>query len=302
MRAVGLSPAPRVRSDPRGNYQASPLYLATVENVTMPRTMNDPHVVALTFRIEHDSSVAYRADAPPIQHQEEAFRVTLEDGTVRFELEEHHATEEGALEPVLPYVRSWELDACLRGRPGDFRLQFQQAEIIDRNPPPPEPGFVDISASGIAAVGTLGSVSLTVVKPSYPSPPSGQTLNADDPDVATMYDRLSGYYAKREPLPSMASFCLTVLEWRFTKKRRRNVAKVFHIEKAVLDKIGELAATKGGAASARKAEGVGTDLSPKETRFLEEAVKTLIRRAAEVTQNPGGTFATITLGDLPDRP
>ena len=37
-------------------------------NVTMPRTMNDPHVVALTFRIEHDSSVAYRADAPPIQH------------------------------------------------------------------------------------------------------------------------------------------------------------------------------------------------------------------------------------------
>ena len=100
----------------------------------MPRTMNDPHVVALTFRIEHDSSVAYRADAPPIQHQEEAFRVTLEDGTVRFELEEHHATEEGALESVLPYVRSWGLDACLRERPGDFRLQFQQAEIIDPEP------------------------------------------------------------------------------------------------------------------------------------------------------------------------
>ena len=147
-------------------------------------------------------------------------------------------------------------------------------------------------------------MSLSAVHPAYPPPPAGVTLKADDPDVATMYDRLSGYYEKREPLPGMASFCLTVLEleWRFTKKRRRNVAKVFHIEKAVLDKIGELTATKGGAASARKAEGVGTDLSPKETRFLEEAVKTLIRRAAEVTQNPGGTFATITLGDLPDRP
>ena len=127
------------------------------------------------------------------------------------------------------------------------------------------------------------------------------TLKADDPDVLTMYARLSGYYEGREGLPGMANFCLTVLEWRFTRNRRRNVAKVFHIEKAVLDKIGELTATSGGAASARKAEGVGTDLSPQESRFLEEAVKTLIRRAAEVAQNPGGAFATITLGDLPDR-
>ena len=288
-----------MRSDPRGNYQASPLYLATVENVTMPRTMNDPHVVALTFRIEHDSSVAYRADAPPIQHQEEAFRVTLEDGTVRFELEEHHATEEGALEPVLPYVRSWELDACLRGRPGDFRLQFQQAEIIDRNPPPPEPGFVDISASGIAAVGTLGSVSLTVVKPSYPSPPSGQTLNADDPDVATLYDRLSGYYAKREPLPSMAYFCLTMLERRGSG--RAATASQYRIARAVLKEVSKLSSSKGGAGAARKAGGTGTELSRQESRFLEAAVKAIIRRVAEVAQDPGGTFPTITLEDLLDR-
>ena len=223
---------------------------------------------------------------------------------MRFELEEHHATEEGALEPVLPYVRSWELDACLRGRPGDFRLQFQQAEIIDRNPPPPEPGFVGISASGIAAVGTLGSVSLTVENPSYPSPPSGQTLNADDPDVATMYDRLSGYYAKREPLPSMAYFCLTVALSRFPGSRndRRAAASVhYQIDKAVLDEIGELSSTKGGTDSARKAEATAAALSRKEERFLEEATKHVIHRAAAVAQNPGATFPTITLADLPDR-
>ena len=269
----------------------------------MPRTMNDPHVNALVFRIEHGPAVSYSDDAPAIDHDEPGFRVTLKDQTVRFELKEHYATKEEALERVRPYVRSWEMDACLRGRPGDFHLEYQQAEVIDRDPPPPTPGPVNLAFTATAGAPTV-RMSLSVVHPAYPPPPAGVTLKADDPDVATMYDRLSGYYEKREPLPGMASFCLTVLEleWRFTKKRRRNVAKVFHIEKAVLDKIGELTATKGGAASARKAEGVGTDLSPKETRFLEEAVKTLIRRAAEVTQNPGGTFATITLGDLPDRP
>ena len=90
-----------------------------------------------------------------------------------------------------------------------------------------------IPTSGI--IGTLGSVSLTVVKPSYPSPPSGQTLNADDPDVATMYDRLSGYYAKREPLPSMAYFCLTMLKRGGSGGAA--TASQYHIASAVLTEV-----------------------------------------------------------------
>ncbi len=267
----------------------------------MPRTMNDPHVDALLFRIEHGPGVRYSDDAPPIKHEEPAFRVTLKDRTVRFELKEHYATKGEALEKVGPYVRNWEMDAGLNGRPGNFRLEFQEAEVIDRSPPPPTPGTFNFAATFTSPTPTLRA-SLSVVSPSYPPPPSGPTLDADDPDVATMYARLSGYYEGRELLPGMASFCLTVLEWRFTKNRRRNVAKVFRIEKAVLDKIGELTATKGGAASARKAAGVGTELSSQESRFLEEAVKTLIRRAAEVAQDPSAALPTITLCDLPDLP
>ena len=56
-----------------------------------------------------------------------------------------------------------------------------------------------------------------------------------------------------------------------------------------------------GGGSARKAGGVGTDLSHKESRFLEETVKQMIRRAAELVQDPGGVFPPITLADLPDR-
>lgn len=266
------------------------------------RAVNDPHVVALVFDVEHGPSVRYRDDAPRVTHDETGFRLTLEYGTARFELKEHHATEEEALERVRPYVRNWEMDACLRGRPGDFRLHFRRAEIIDRDPPPPTPGTASLSPQPLVVGVTFGRPSLIGVKPAYPPPPSGLTLKADDPDVATMYQRLDGYYAGREPLPSMAYFCLTVLELPFKNgsgPRRRTGAR-YCIDKALLDEIGELSSTRGGAGSARKAA-AGAELSRKEARFLEEAVKQLIRRAAEVAQRPGAAFPQITLASLPDR-
>ena len=69
-----------------------------------------------------------------------------------------------------------------------------------------------------------------------------------------MYRRLSDYYADRKYLPSMAYFCLTVLEGKFTNAKRRSAAKSFRIDLAVLDAVGELSSTKGGADAARKAE------------------------------------------------
>ena len=267
----------------------------------MPRAMNDPHVVALVFSVEHGPAVAYRGDAPAIEHQEPGFRVRLTDGTVRFELKEHYATKEEALERVRPYVRSWEMDAGLDRRPGDFRLEFQEAVVIDRHPPPPTPGTINVSPSPIGWHFTTGVAEVTLTRPAYPPPPSGLTLKADDPGVETMYRRLSDYHSDRKYLPSMAYFCLTVLEDKFTSAKRRNAAKSFRIDLAVLDAVGELSSTKGGAAAARKAVATGTTLSLKEERFLEAAVKAIIRRAAEVAQNPGGAFPQITLAVLPDR-
>ena len=269
----------------------------------MPRTMNNPHVNALVFGIEHGPALSYSDDAQAIDHDEPGFRVILKDRTVRFELNEHYATTGKARERVRPYVRNWEMDAGLDGRPGDFRLEFQQAEVIDRSPPLPTPGGTSISATFTAPTPTLRA-SLSVVSPSYPPPPSGLTLKADDPDVKTMYDRLSGYYSNREPLPSMAYFCLTMLEYRRPgrgSQQRRNAAAHYHISKKVLKEIANLSSNKGGDGSARKASAVSTELSREEERFLEAAVKTMIRRAAEVAQNPDGSFQTITLDDFRDR-
>ena len=126
--------------------------------------MNDPHVVALLYSIEHDDSVDY-SEARQIEHEEESFRVAVEDNGVRFELKEHYATEEAAREAVESYVSCWELEAALRERPCQFGLRYERAEIIDRNPPPPRPGVVSVSALPIRATVSISKASATVTTP-----------------------------------------------------------------------------------------------------------------------------------------
>ena len=117
------------------------------------------------------------------------------------------------------------------------------------------------------------------------------------PDVQSMYDRFAGYRLGKEPLASMASFCLTVLE--ISTGRRQTAAEQYRIDRAVLDQIGNLSSEKGGP-PARKAAGLGRPLTPSDTRFLEEAIKALILRAAEVAHDPHASRAEITLTDLPN--
>jgi hypothetical protein len=65
----------------------------------------------------------------------------------------------------------------------------------------------------------------------------------------------------------------------------------------VLQKIGELTAT-GGGQSARKVEGLHTELTLKQMVLLEDAIKMMIRRAGEIVANPNGPHLPITMADL----
>ena len=254
--------------------------------------MNDPHVVALLYRIEDDPSVDYR-EAPPFDHEEEQFRLHIEDQQVRFELKEHCATSEAARTVVEPYIRCWELDASLRTH--RFKLRFERPEIVDRNP---TPGIVELVT--YANVGNITARAvITAVVHEYPRPPSGLTLDPDNPDVLTMYHRYTGYRERREPLTSMAYFCLTMLT-EYLNGGRNAAASKYRIEKKVLDKIGDLSTNRGGPAGARKAKGVSQDLTAAESHFLDEAVKAIIRRVAEVAHDPGSDFPRIRLSDLPN--
>jgi len=255
--------------------------------------MNDPHVVALVYRIEHSESIDY-TKAVPFYRDEQGFRLSIADAKTRFEMHDHFPTIEAADKALAEFRRVWEFDAQLKRGPDTFRLVLDRetSEIIDRNP---TPGHVNLSHN--EEISIADSVRHTLSVGEYPPPPSDIALT---PDVETMCGRYMGYCNGREPLASMASFCLTVLEASTGKRksRRAAAAKVYKIDARVLGKIGDLSANKGGA-EARKADGVATEFSSQERHFLEQAVRAVIRRTAENAHSSGKQLPVISLPDLP---
>ena len=138
----------------------------------------------------------------------------------------------------------------------------------------------------------------------YPQPPSEAAMDIHDPDVQAMLHRYTGYRERREPLPSMAYFCLTMIEYRFHSNQRPKASRRFRIDLDVLNKIGHLTADKGGldARKARKQKGVPENLTPHERAFLEQAVRKMILQAARVAASPEADIPTITMADLPPLP
>ncbi|WP_420461710.1 hypothetical protein [Candidatus Palauibacter sp.] len=253
--------------------------------------MNDPHVVALLYGFRPESSVDY-SNAEPLSHEEEAFDLSVADGVARFDLKEHYATEEEARQAVEPFIKKWRLHARLQLAPHSFDLEFKRAIIEDRNP---TPGAVSLRG-GFSAKIRVGA-ELTIGAREYPTPP--QSAMIVTPDVQSMYERLVRHLEGREPLASMAYFCLTGLEGSTgASKNKRNVAaRAYRIEQPILDKIGSLTDRKGGS-QARKWKGSGAELDANEVRFLKRAVAAIILRMAEVAADPHRDYPTLRMSDL----
>lgn len=266
-------------------------------------TMNDPHVQAIHYLIDHDDSVDYR-DVPPLAFDDDQFRVKAEKLEVVFEPKGHYATEEQAKNAVEGLVRRWEFVAALRARSSAFRLVYAGADVIDRSPPPPSPGVVSLSPVTIRSGVSKVQVGLTKVVTSYPAPPQGPAINPDDRDASFMLSRLDLYRQGRDPLGDVANVCLTVLENSAQQaagaggNKRKAAAKHYRIAMKVLNEVAMLSAKKGGSV-ARKAEGQGDPFTQEETRFLEAAVAAFVRRAAEKAAAPNGDLPIIKMADLP---
>lgn len=263
--------------------------------------MNDPHVVALLYTIEHGPSVDYR-EAEPQDYEEKHFSVRIEDEQVCFTMKAHYATEEKAREAVREYIERWEFKVCLQQGPNRFKLEFERSQREDRSPrPAPKvpPGTLSITGIRVRAGRATGRVGKIVVEKKdkrspYPSPARGLKIT---PDVESMQERLRDYRKDGKELGSRTNFCLTVLQ--DAGGGRKAVAKKYGIAFEVLSKIGSLCNNKG-ASQARKNTGAKNPFTPSETRFLEEAMVVLIRRAAEVAYDPHKSRDTIKLSDLPD--
>lgn len=262
--------------------------------------MNDPHVKAIHYFIEHDDSVDYR-DAAPLDCEDDLFRVKAEGVEVVFEPKNHYATEEEARRAVEGLVRRWEFEVVLRVGSRRFRLIYARVDIVDRNPPP---GVVRAGPVKFHFRVSQPQVRVTKVAKEYPAYPSKSTLAPDDPDASFMLSRLDLFHQGREPLGNVANLCLTVLEdsalqvTAGRKDKRLRAAEYYRIAKTVLSRVAGLADRKGGQL-ARKAKGRNDPFTDEEIRFLEAAVVAFTRRAAEKAASPDGNLPVITMADLP---
>lgn len=252
--------------------------------------MNDPHVVALHYKIEHAASIDY-SNASGFDLHEDVFDVNVENGHVRFSMNDHFATEQAARQVVEDYVWSWRLHTLLKSGPGRFKLRFDRAEIEDRSP---TPGVVAVSARPVNVKFKISKAQVTISPSNYPSPPA--TPLRGNPDVESMRRRYVDFLQNREPLTGTANFCLTVLE--AAAGCRLAALQRYGIAKSVLGRVGYLCDSKGGD-DARKAKGRKHPLTQQEEQFLIQVVQAMIRRAGELAYNPNMSFKQLTRNDFP---
>jgi hypothetical protein len=257
--------------------------------------VRDPHVEKLRYQIEVAAPAIF-SEAPPFEVNATAFCVCFESlaRELTVAMIEHHATEESARARVDPFLRAWEIeDAITVGRP-QLSFRFERAELVDRNPSPPEFGASKtVKVSTLATARALGGLPTVTASRPFPKPPTGFAVS---PDVETLFQRWLQYLSGGEPLPGMANFCLTVLQ---AYGGRHPAAKHFAVSRNVLDRIGTLVSHSGSPLSARKADAMARPLTDREAAWLEAAIKALIRRAGELAAQPDGSFGKITMATLP---
>ena len=237
----------------------------------------DPHVMALHYRVASNDAVIYKKTPRRVQ-QLESFDVVVEDGAVTIELHEHHTDETSARAAVRYYLEEWEFQADLTIGVGNFRLEFVRAEIVDRDPLPGDqhvPSWV-----------TLASMRLPrfPVQVCHPSLPREVTVNFEDALFAAMRQRYVMYSRDPDTLTAVAYSCLSCLEKTVPAGQRiQAVAELYGIPFHDIDRVGQLAANKGGREGSRKAEAMENDLTEEETAFLADMVRLMIRRRGELT-------------------
>ena len=260
--------------------------------------MNDPHVVALNYTVEPVKSGRYDKAGPLRYSGSPEFELTVENKIARFEFKKHYAYADEARQAIEPFIQHWEFQAEMRVGSDSFRLRYKDAEIVDRNPLPPEqrPDPLQASARASFEVDFSVSAEATLVSPHYPPPPSGGSVDLNDPVVVKMKSKYEQYCLGRTTLPDAANFCLTGLKEKYGPLSE--AAKECGISKRVLDTISELAAKKGGK-DARKAEGFGVEFTRQEKRFLNLAIPKIIIRTAQVAADDSQRHPQITMADLP---
>jgi hypothetical protein len=94
----------------------------------------------------------------------------------------HYGTVEEAKSSANEFLFLWELNSSLRFGQGAVRFVYEDAQIIERNPPPP--GNLEVHMEGKTSFVARGELSMAA----YPEPPSNMKFS---PDLETLWIRVS---------------------------------------------------------------------------------------------------------------
>jgi hypothetical protein len=239
--------------------------------------LNDPHVEALIYVIEHDKSVSYEK-AAPLEEEYALFCLKIKDDKARFDLKEHYSVEQEARAAVLPFIEQWEFEASLAIGPDQFTLRFERSQIVDRHH---TPGVHPVSASATSWHFNVSSPTVTVSR-QYPRPTSGDRLDISNKHVQRMF-RLYESYRRGRGLPVIAYLCYE--EFAKLGASVKNAADRRQISLKLVEELRKIVNKKGGD-QARHADGIDHPLSQYETQLLEKTVTAMIVRAARVAADP----------------
>ena len=209
-------------------------------------------------------------------------------------MKEHFALEDEAKRAVGSFTESWETLYALENNGQDVWLEFENAEVVDRNP---TIGVHSLYASSVQLSAVFSdSITVTVGRQNYPKTPKNFIAT---PDVQMLWNRYEHYSDGKESLATMAYFCLKMVE-HIAGGNRDMARKTFNISGKVLDTIQKLSNTRGDAKTARKffQESSLKPFTAKERDWLQTAVRKMIQRVGE--HAAGAPLPKITIEDLPE--
>lgn len=251
--------------------------------------MNDPHVNTLFYSLKTPENTSYK-ECPPIVHEDTTHKFTLDGDTLVCELKVHFPDVKSARSLIDPELRAWELNAALDNGREEILFEYKNANVIDQNPP--ASNSVSIIAQSVeCTLKVSADLKIHVTKSNYPTPPVDFFVS---PEVETFWHRYNMYLQGKEPLLSMAYFCLSRLETLAGKMNQ--IPSTFFIELAVLKKLGYLTSKKGDLKTARKGKGhTFQPLTSDEQKWIESCIKIIIRRLGDTSPSP----TMITMAHLP---
>jgi hypothetical protein len=235
---------------------------------------------------------------PPVQFEDAHARYRLADSVLTVEMKADVKEPRDALALVQPTVEAWQAAADLERGWGEMRFEYERTEVAYKNAPP---GFMTgrIEIKLGAMKGNLTGTVVPPVRTTYPTPPGPFALT---PNARSMLDRLRRSEEGAEHMPSMAYFCLTVVE-EFVRGRegdpdlrRPAIAAWLGVEYPVVKALGNLSSERGGATEGRKAKSK-SQLTQAERRWMSEAVRKLIRHVGIIES--GCKVPPLTMADLP---